>query len=108
MTLQSILESISELIRNPTSNLAATSLGFAIVVVFILILIMIALIALVPRAEKRTSTEEDAVPETDGNELADEDAEQTGDGAGSTTIAAPLTGTRRVARVLTAGSARSC
>jgi len=53
VSVQSILESVRRLVQNPTSNLAATSLGFAIVVVIILILIMIALIALVPKTGSR-------------------------------------------------------
>jgi hypothetical protein len=66
VNLQSILDSLNQLVQNPASNIVASSLGFAIVVVVVLILIMIILVAVMPRSTTRGATGDTPMLESTG------------------------------------------
>ncbi|MDO8949164.1 MAG: hypothetical protein Q8S43_11345 [Actinomycetota bacterium] len=77
MSLQSAIESLRQLAQNPSSNLAATSLGFAIMVVVVLILILAVLMVFAPRSRK-PSAKSTTPPEDDGGApAADQDPRAT-------------------------------
>lgn len=104
MTFDSILSSIRQLVLNPTSNLAATSLGFAVVVIIVLILIMFALIALVPRAPRPTA-EESSEADFDLDETdVDEGADEAAIGPASQRAGGLLSGVSNRQRLLIAGT----
>lgn len=80
MSPQSVIESLRQLAQNPNSNLAATSLGFAIMVVVVLILILVVLMVFAPRTRKPSAKSSAPTRGTDddtGEPAADQDPRAT-------------------------------